>query len=452
MFISFVKKFFAVLTALLTFASGAATMPERRTEPVFSGTFLQPWLGVQWSDEDWKAEINEMKQDGIEYLIIQNVADKTQKTAGGKWTVYFDTEVKQLKNAKKEANIVEAALRACKGTGIKVIIGLAIFEDFWYRGALTSQYNECCSISAALAKEIYEKYGEEYKDTLFAFYFTPEFSNIIFDSASALRLSKGLNVLLDEMSESCGNLPLVMSPYVTDYFTFGKIDMFAFWSKIFAYSKFRDGDIVAPQDAVGAGFVKTSELERNWKMFRTLVDSCDAKLKLWANCESFSIARAKSAISGIAVPNETENKVSVPACMDRFALQLDIASRYCDNIITFSYNHYLSKNQISSQFIEAYRTYVKNGFTPETNAPQKAKNFSKKQSENGIVLTWDEAIDDIGIAYYKITKNGKFLSRIECIYNETELSFTDEGGKASDVYVITACDTSGNFSASVTAK
>ncbi len=452
MVFSFVKKFLAVFVALLTLASGTAATPERRTEPIFSGTFLQPWLGVQWSDEDWKAEIEEMKQDGIEYLIIQNVADKTQKKAGGEWTVYFDTELKQLENANKEPNIVEAALRACKGTGIKVMIGLAVFEDFWYRGAFTTQYSECCKISAALAKEIYEKYGEEYKDTLCAFYFTPEFSNIVWDSASALLLSKGLNVLLDEMNKSCGNLPLAMSPYVTNYLTFGKIDMIAFWSKIFSYTHFRDGDIVAPQDAVGAGFVKAAELERNWKMFRTLVDNCGAKLKLWANCESFSIARAKSAISGIAVPNETENKVSVPACMDRFALQLDIASRYCDNIITFSYNHYLSKNQVASQFIEAYRTYVKNGFAAETNAPQNPTDFLKTQGENGIVLTWGEATDDIGIAYYRITKNGKFLSRIECIYNEPELSFTDESGNLSDVYVITACDTSGNFSSSVTAK
>lgn len=452
MIFSVVKKFFSVLVALITLVCSGSAMPERRTDPVFTGTFLQPWLGAYWGDEEWKNEIDEMKRDGIEYLIIQNVAEKTQKKAGGEWKVYCNTEIEQFKNIKKEPDVVEAALRACEGTGIKVMIGLTVFEDFWYKGAFTSQYNECCEISAALAKEIYAKYGEKYKDTLFGFYFTPEFSNIVWDSASALLLSKGLNVLLDEMNASCGDLPLAMSPYVTNYLTLGKVDMIAFWSKIFSHCHFRDGDIIAPQDAVGAGFTKASELEQNWKMFRTLADNCDAKLKLWANCESFSIARAKSIISGIAIPKATENKVSVPACMDRFALQLDIASRYCDNIITFSYNHYLSENQVAPQFVEAYRKYIENGYKAETNAPSDPTDFKKAQTEGGISLTWNEAADDIGIAYYRITKNGKFLSRIECIYNETELSFTDESGKLSDEYVITACDTSGNLSSSVTAK
>lgn len=452
MIISYFKKFFAVIAALLTlFLSGTAT-PERRTDPVFNGTFLQPWLAAYLSDEEWKSEIEEMKRDGIEYLIIQNVADKTLKSAGGEWTIYFDTQNERFANTEKEPDVVEAALRACEGTGIKVMVGLAVFEDFWYRGAFTKQYTECCEISAEFAKEIYAKYGEKYKDTLFGFYFTPEFSNIVWDSASALLLSKGLNVLLDEMTASCGDLPLAMSPYVTNYLTLGKVDMISFWSKIFSFSRFRDGDIIAPQDAVGAGFSKASELERNWKMFRTLVESSETKLRLWANCESFSIARAKTAISGIAEPNATENKVSVPAPMDRFALQLDIASRYCDNIITFSYNHYLSETRIAPQFAEAYRTYIKNGFKAETNAPNEPGSFKKAEGENGIVLTWSEAKDDIGIAYYRITKNGKFLSRIECIYNDTELSFFDEGGKLSDTYVITAFDTSGNSSPSVTAK
>lgn len=452
MVFSVVKKFFSVLVALITLVCSGSAMPERRTDPVFTGTFLQPWLAAYWSKDEWKSEIEEMKRDGIEYLIIQNVADKTQKKVGGEWTVYYDGEIDGLSDAQKEPDIVKAALDACKGSGIKVMIGLAVFGDFWYQGAFTKQYDECCRISAELVKDIYKRYGEEYKDTLFGFYFTPEFSNIVWDSASALLLSKGLNVILDEMSASCGDLPLAMSPYVTNYLTLGKVDMIAFWSKIFSYSRFRDGDIIAPQDAVGAKFTKTSELERNWKMFRTLVDNSEAKLKLWANCESFSIARAKTIISGIAEPDATENKVSVPAGMDRFALQLDVASRYCDNIITFSYNHYLSENQVAPQFVEAYRTYIKNGYVPETNAPSDPSDFKKAQTEGGISLTWNEAKDDVGIAYYRITKNGKFLSRIECIYNDTELSFVDESGKLSDEYVITACDTSGNLSAPVTAK
>ena len=81
-------------------------------------------------------------------------------------------------------------------------------------------------------------------------------------------------------------------------------------------------------------------------MYRTAVDTADKDIKLWANCENFTLARGKSIISGIFVPPATLNVNSVPCTIDRFANQLDIASEYCDNIITFSYNHYRNSYQL----------------------------------------------------------------------------------------------------------
>lgn len=449
---SFVKRLIAVLMAIISALISGGNTPERKTDPVFTGTFLQSWPGAHWDESRWKLETDEMKRDGIEYLIIQSIADKAKESDGGKWTLYYDSDLPEFADADIGPNFVESALRACKGTGIKVIVGLTIFEDFWLQAGFTKQYIESCRISASLAKEIYARYGEEYSDTLFGFYFTPELCNNVLNTASVAQLSKGLNIVLDEMTASCGDLPLVMSPYQTNYLTIGTIDTASFWAKIFTRCHFRNGDIIAPQDAVGANFTEIEDLEKNWKMFRTLVDGADVELKLWANCESFSIARTKSIISGIALPNATENTQNVPAPMNRFAYQLDIASRYCDNIITFSYNHYLSPNQVDHAFIDAYRKYIANGFNTEKNAPDAPDNFKSVVENDGAVLTWTSALDDTGIAYYRITKNGEFLTRIECMYGEPELCFTDPSGKSSDKYVITAYDTSGNISDAVTAK
>ncbi len=448
MIFSFIKRFISVVLALIVAAFSGTTTPERRTEPVFNGTFLQSWLGSTWDSEQWENEIAEMKKDGIKYLIIQSVADKGASSAGGKWTVYYDMELPEFSEADRGANIVEAALKACKGTGIQVFMGLTVYDDFWYFGGFGSQYKECCEVSASLIKDIYSRYGEEYSDTLSGFYFTPEFSNIIMDSASATQLSDGLNTVIDAMNATCPELPLVMSPFSTNYLSLGTVDAAAFWSKIITKTNFRDGDIIAPQDAVGAAFSEVDDLEKNWQMFRALVDSADVDIKLWANCESFTLAREKSIISGIALPNATENTVSVPVTMDRFAYQLDVASRYCDNIITFSYNHYLSENQVDSRFIDAYREYVKAGYEVEKNAPTAVSDFSAVQAD-GVSLSWSGASDDGGIAYYRITKNGDFLVRIECMYGDPELVYTDTDGKKGDKYTITAYDTSGNASTAV---
>lgn len=450
MIFSFIKRFISVVLTLIVAAFSGTVTPERRCEPVFTGTFLQSWLACQWDDEQWENEIAEMKKDGIKYLILQSVADKSSATAGGKWTTYYDADIPEFSDADKGANVVEATLKACKGTGIQVFMGLCVFDDFWYIGGFGSQYKECCEVSAALVKDIYARYGEEYADTLAGFYFTPEFSNIIMDSASAIQLSNGLNTVIDAMNTSCPELPLMLSPFSTNYLTLGTVDAAAFWSRIITRTSFRDGDIIAPQDAVGAAFSEVDDLEKNWQMFRSLVDSADVDIKLWANCESFTLAREKTIISGIALPNATENTTSVPVTMDRFSYQLDVASRYCDNIITFSYNHYLSENQVDSRFVEAYRTYIENGYEVEKNAPSKVPDFSAVQGD-GVALTWESATDDAGIAYYRITKNGDFLVRIECMYGEPELSYIDSNGKAGDKYAITAYDTSGNASQTVEA-
>lgn len=453
MIFSVIKRFVCVLFSLIIAACSSSATPERRTDPVFSGTFLQPSTAVQWSDERWEDEIEAMKQDGITDLIIQNIADQTSSMSGsGEWSMYYDGDIEGLEDAERYPNVVEPTLEACKGTGIKVWIGLSLFEDFYYLGGLTPQYKNCCKIAAALVEDIYARYGEEYKDTIAGFYFTPEFSNIAWDCLSAKQLSTGLNIVIDKMNEVCPELPILLSPFQTNYVTLGKGDLIALWSNILTYANFRDGDIIAPQDAVGANFSTVDDLETNWKILRELVDSADADIVLWANCESFTLARFQNIFSGIGLPPVTENTMSVPVCMDRFAYQLDIASRYCDKIITFSYNHYLSPNYVMPTFIDAYRYYVENDFTVEKNAPTDPSAFTATAGENGVVLTWNESQDDIGIASYRITKNGEFLTRIECMYEIPEMTFTDENGTASDVYVITACDTSGNFSNAVSSK
>lgn len=453
MFFSLIQRFFSVLFALIISLGSNAALPERRIDPVFTGSFLQSWLAASWDSERWEQEVNQMKEDGIEHLIIQSVADKASGSSGGEWTVYYDIDIPEFENAQFGENVVEAALKALSGSGIKVYIGLACFDDFWYTGGFSKQYNECCTVSAKLLKDICENYCDEYKDTLCGFYFTPEFSNIIWDSASAKMMSKGLNTVIDVMNTYCPTLPIILSPFSTNYLSLGTVDAVAFWSKIVTYTSFRDGDILAPQDAVGAAFTSVDDLQKNWKIFRTVVDSADVDLKLWANCESFTLYRESSIISGIAVPDATENKMSVPATMDRFSYQLDIASRYCDNIITFSYNHYLSPNEVDSRFIEAYRKYIANGYEVEKNEPSAPQVFEKSLNADGlVVLSWSKALDDSDIAYYRITKNGKFLTRVECMYGDGELTFTDSTSSLGDEYIITAYDTSGNASLPKTAK
>lgn len=125
-------------------------------------------------------------------------------------------------------------------------------------------------------------------------------------------------------------------------------------------------------------------------------------------------------------------------------MQLDVASRYCENIITFSYSHYYSPNLVKNMYIETYRDYVANGYVLETEKPTAPANATIVSDENGVTLSWDASEDNFGIAYYRICKNGEFFTRIENYKWDYPLTVTDTEGVSGDTYTIIAVDAAGN--------
>lgn len=437
----------AFIMAVLPF--GGAVAPEGKTEPVFNGTFLQSWLSSSWDEERWADEVEAMERDGVKYLILQDLANKD---AEGNWDVYYKTNLDAFKDADFGGDVLGAALEAVNGTDIQIFVGLTAFDNLWSTGTLTKEYGEVCAITADMMEEIYNTYYEDGKDNFYAWYFTMEYSNNVIMNLAMSNIIRGLNVVLDRSTEIDSSIPLMMSPFTSNYLTLGKGAAFIQWLMLFTEGHWRDGDIVAPQDAVGAGWMKMEDLETVWKMYSVAAKYASADVKLWANCENFTSAIAPSFGEGILNPPSTENTVYVPVTLDRFAKQMDVASKYCENIITFSYSHYYCPEQVSSVYIDTYNDYVKNGYGLEKEAPVMSDSLTKTETAEGIELTWEEAEDNIGISHYRILKNGKFLMRAETFDGYHRTSAVDAGGKISDVYTIIAYDGAGNPSAEITAR
>ena len=394
----------AFIISLMPIGSGK---PQQKCSPEFSGTFLQSWMSSSWDDARWQTEIDNMRQAGVKYLILQDVANKAYKSSGGGWTVYYDTDLAVFEDAAKAPDVIEAALRNCKGTDIKVFVGLAMFDDFWTEGAMTGQYAEMCAVAADMAEEIYGKYYSRYSENFYGWYFTPEFNNILTCQVNIGGMCRGLNEIIARIDALNPSLPLL--------------------------------------------WIREKDLEMTWKLYSEAVKTADADIRLWANCENFTLAFADTAIDGILTRPATENTEAVPATLDRFTRQMKTAAKYAENIITFSYNHYYSPELVSPAYIETYLDYVKNGYVLEGEAPVMG-GFRKSAVDGGVSLDWDAASDNFGIAYYRIEKNGKFLTRIETCYSSPELVYADIGGSVGDEYTITAYDAAGNVSAAVTAK
>ncbi len=441
--LSLIKNFFAALLAFITFAApfGNTQLPERKCAPEFSGTFLQSWMSSTWDAERWAAEIDCMQRDGVEYLVLQDIANMD---ADGNWTVYYSSTIPAFDGATFGGDVVKAALEACKGTDIKVFVGLTMFDSFWLIGNFTGEYKNVCDITADMLEDIYDNYYSVSPENFYGWYFTLEINNQINCGPLMGTMVKGLNTVLNRATEVDPDLPLMISPYTAHYLDLGDVATYSQWLTFFEKTDFRDGDIVAPQDALGADWIEEDDLVRVWEMYSAAAEKAEADIKLWGNCENFDIATGPSILGGIILRPETENIESVTATLDRFVMQMDVASRYCENIITFSYSHYYSPNVVKSMYIETYRDYVENGYVLETECPTAPANLTAVSGENGVTVSWEASSDNFGIAYYRICKNGEFFTRIENYKWDYPLEITDPEGGVGDVYTVVAVDAAGN--------
>lgn len=439
--------FTKIISAVVAFSMmmlPSAKEPEQQCKPEFTGTFIQSWMTASWDEERWAEESENMKKAGIEYLVLQSLADKAYKKDGGQWKVYYRTDVEALKDAVYMGDCLEPALKACSEAGIKVFVGLSMFDDFWSEAGLGSLYQDVCRVAGDMMEDIYRKYGEKYKDSLYGWYYTPEISNGFLCQLTLGGIIKGINHIIDRINEVDESKPLLMSPFYSEYIATGPLATLSAYVRFFSKVNFRDGDIVAPQDAIGAKWTREKSLEMTWKLYKAAFDTCKADIKLWANCENFDGAIASETLGGLLSPKITEYKSNITATLDRFVRQMDIASKYAENIITFSYNHYYSPSNVNPAFINTYYDYVENGYVLETEAPQAPANIRKVQTENGTELSWDEAEDNMGIACYRLEKDGEFLGRIDKYYGTEENLFIDENPGTDSVYTIEVIDAAGN--------
>lgn len=446
------KKILAALIAFIMAAiSGFAVPEEKNCDPAFTGSFIQSWASSSWDDDQWESEMEYMKDCGLEYLIVQDLATKSEEASGGRWTLYYDSKLPEFEDAdRSDTDVLEKALYHGRKAGIKVFVPLAMFDDFWNESALTSQYAQICEISQKMAEEIYTEYYEGYEDTFYGWYFTPELSNNLLNTISIGGLAEGINGILEKLSELDEGLPFMMSPFYSNYLSAGDVISLTQLVNFFNRTNFRDGDIYCPQDAVGAGWIKEDDLAKVWAIYAEAIKACDADVKLWANVECFTSPVADSLTDGILGPSVTENTVYVPATFDRVTKQMDIASAYAENMITFSFNHYYSLKYANSMFMETYKDYLENDFVLESEAPSEVTGFEKKAAEAGVELCWNEAEDNFGVAYYRIEKDGKFLARVESFASFEPVYFA-EGADVESVYTITAFDAAGNASQAVCA-
>ena len=269
-----------------------------------SGNFLQPWLTFGWDDDRWQAELKMMTAVGMDILLFMPAAVR-QKDGSG--TVLYPSKFAEFEKFHREDQIIERCLKNCKQAGVKVVMD-TFYDEKWFdygwhfnrNGELSASGFEKHLVSTRtlanrVCDEMMSLYWDDYSDTIYAWYFNPEIWNVTIKERDVyLRiLADGISINLDHYTKATPGVPMLLSPFVNTTLTGASPAILKDqWAILLDTARFRDGDILCPQDSVGAGgmpFDDGWDRLKTWTAaYKEAVDECSKKLRFWTNNENFT--------------------------------------------------------------------------------------------------------------------------------------------------------------------
>ncbi|MCH3965586.1 MAG: DUF4434 domain-containing protein [Clostridium sp.] len=402
--------------------------------PILAGSFIQIDLTQNWDEDKWMSELKCLKENKMEYVILSGItftANNVTKTA-------YSSNIQGTEKVYGSRDEVELCLKSAEKLGMKVFLSTDFNSEWWNKSAndtnwLDNQMNR----TNLICDEVYRKYHSKYKNSFYGWYFPYEIDNVKFDTDEKFAiLANAMNITLNYLEAKKERLPFLLSPFMNS--AFGTPDKYADnWKYFFSITNLKEGDILCPQDSVGAGGLDISEVNQWFTSLRKAVDS-KSGLKLWANVETFDY-----------VNNST-------VTLDRLLQQMEMEQPCVDKIVSFSYSHYYSPNNIDPGFNQAYSEYVRKGKLPHNkiNTPKNLRVQTINKDE--FKLIWDKPKNDKNICGYKVYRDGILIYNpmVQRKYGgkkkEFYLSVIDrpilKTNTKSYTYEVKAVDFSGNMS------
>lgn len=448
-------------------ASAIQTSSDRTSHiTTLNGSFIQPWLYVNWDDARWKSEMEVLKETGIDTLIMGDVANQNPDDS---WTVFYPSELDFL-DGYFAYDAVEQILHYCELYDIKLYLGMGL-DTNWNSDLTTAegraanaQYMEHCN---RITTELYEKYKAAYPNTYYGFYFVTELYNTHYmetDYGTTL-YTDGLQDMFTTVLDNCNKLnpdmPILFSPYV-NIFGYGyasiNFDRFTeFWTQALTKIPFRNGDMICPQDSCGGGGNDPDHLAEWTAAYRSAVDRSNAargtKLLLGTNAEMFVQPDAVR----MARPHGID--YTGTKTVDDFSVRLELAAPYVDALFCFAYSHHYSPDNAVPGFHKAFVQYLKNG-TIEANPPTPPDTIRTEtvntEGTQYLQLSFSGMTDDTDVGQINIYKNGVFYDYLVAGVNNgktgnnhvqnTWIDYDFNVTSDTAVYELEAVDVCGNVS------
>ncbi len=356
-----------------------------------TGSFIQSWLIEEenWDDARWQEEFTTLREAGMDMLIfMQTVATDTL----GNTSAVYPTKIEGVQPAKKD--LLDACLRNAEKNGFKIFVGLNFDDRWWNVAGWTPQWiTDQITLGNKVAAELIENYKSRYPNTFVGWYWVWEVEDS-FCRAPGITdyLIAALNGTLDFLNNATPEMPVLLSPFMNKERSTPEACAET-WSTVLSKAHFKDGDIFAPQDCIGSGFLSLDVVE-DWYAALSKIIPTSPKIQFWANIEQF------------------DQRFWTTATMDRIAKQIEIVRPYVQGYISFAYSHYYSPKHKSPAFHKAHSTYMKTGKMADFATPRAIENLQIVADSDSTFLTWEITSDDSSVGYY-IYRDGSLVGDIQ---------------------------------------
>jgi hypothetical protein len=383
--------------------------------PTLRGSFLQPALGDAWTLKQWSNEFGYMRTAELNQMVIQWTADSKEKT-----TIYPSGLAGYTQNTKHD--VVKRALDAADASGAQVYLGLQINDDWWTKYLTDKPWlkNEA-KVANALADDLWKRYGQH--GSLTGWYLGFEVDNVESTSAEWDDLVAFYRTVGNHLHKLTPGKPIVISPFFSTKADLSPSQWQTMWEYVLKRSPI---DVVALQDGVGAGHATKAQLPEWFSAVRNAIQNSRPRTEFWANTETF--------ISGYE-PRPIRSIVN-----DMCAVQ-----PYVSSYLSFSFNHYISPQQVNPLYYQTYLDYLATGKVDSVPPTTPTDLASVALDSHTIRLTWGASTDNVGVVGYNIRRDGRNVAS----QRDGTTTFQDEQLEPGTTYTyqVRAFDAAGNESA-----
>lgn len=403
----------ALFFAGMTVAHGQTSCPW----PFLRGSFLQPWLGDAWTEEQWHREFSYMKRACVDQMVLQWTADSKAKTT------VFPTSLPGYTQSTVH-DVVERALAAADEKGAQVYLGLQINADWWVNYANDATWLQHQAETANdLADDLWSRYNRH--PSLSGWYLAFEVDNQNEPTlATWERLVRFYQTVGGHLHNLTPGKPVLIAPYFMSSVGLTSAQWQTMWEYILKRSPI---DVLALQDGIGAGNAQKSDLRVWFGAVRAAIRNANPEVEFWADTETFTS-------SGGFHP------MGIGSVVQDMRLVQDDVSNY----LSFSFNHYISPQQVDPAYYRTYLNYLATS-TVEGTPPSVPTNVSASATNSiSIRLAWTASTDEIGVVGYMVYRNGSLAATLYS--RETRYLDTQLNPDSNYAYRISAFDAAGNQS------